>query len=207
MIEDLYQLYKLATEPRSGWKDQGGGLELGWSLLHGILYVTFDRSKGKRDWLRNFQVRGVMLSTFFGRAIYACRGDADAYKSMMNFLWATIREQTPKSVCYLGVSQGGALAQLAFIWHKLQHVKSRVWCVTFGTKRTIKGRSALGPSLKANLDNMIHVINPNDPIPKIPIGQLLGKQVILRYSWPWYRFSKNHNGYAEALLRHYERGV
>lgn len=166
------------------------------------LYIFFQDSDGKNDWLRNLDFPVKAYKRMGKTAWFAHRGFLKTWKEVEPALAEEIADNRYQEIVTAGYSHGGALAALCleYVWYHRPDLRERISGYGFGAPRVFWGIKS--PSLKKRWANFTVIRNVDDFITHLPpaflgfthIGNMLkiGKRG---------KYSGIEAHYAENILR------
>lgn len=152
------------------------GLDVDWATFIDIdktLYVLFQGSTTKSDWVHNFEVWPMPCKPYknMKHTWYCHAGIAKMYKSVRDEIRDAvelIQEDLPcTKIIVAGHSQGGGIAQLCA--EDLAYIGNKVECVTFGSPKVFYGSGAKDHIGSLGLRAMCYQ-NGSDIVPTVPPG-------------------------------------
>lgn len=132
------------------------------------LYIFFQDSDGKNDWLRNLDFP-VKAYKRMGKTVwYAHRGFLKTWKEIQPKLAQEIADGHYQEIVTAGYSHGGALAALCleYVWYHRPDLREHSSGYGFGAPRVFWGIQS--PSLKKRWANFTVIRNINDFITHLP---------------------------------------
>jgi len=166
------------------------------------LYIAFQGSISKLDWLQNFSfwTKPYRKQSF---RWYAHAGFVKKWKSVEDDVLQVIRGNGVKEVVVFGFSQGAALATLCHesIWYNFPEYRSTLKTYTYGSPRVVwfwnKRR------LKKRFETLRRFAIDRDLVPKVPPCALgyrhVGDEEKLKGVHPFWKIEKNHLSYGGLL--------
>lgn len=149
-----------------------GGVDYQFVEEGSRLYIYFEGSKQKVDWLRNFTFPARPYKDM-GIPYRVHRGFLKCWKEIEDIIIAKITEKDGEnykydSIIVAGYSHGGALAQFCHecVWFWRPDIRNRCWSYGFEAPRIFFGK--MNPELRERWANYILVRNHKDLVTHVP---------------------------------------
>lgn len=106
-----------------------------------VLYIFFEDSDGKNDWLRNLDFPAKPYKAMDDTAWFAHRGFLKTWKEIEPYLEARIKSKRVKKIISTGYSHGAAIAVLCheYVWYNRQDIRENIEGFGFGCPRVVWG--------------------------------------------------------------------
>lgn len=204
IIIDFYALFKrllvlenqyihLEKETASYYVEESGN----------TLYIYFEWSNGKTDWLNNFNFPARPYRDM--NDIWFChRGFLKVWKALEPHLKPHILKPNVENINVVGYSHGGAIAQLCYEYIKFNRPEVNVVGIGYGAPRVVWGK--VSDTVKERFKDFVLVRNGNDLVTHLPPKFLgfreLGMTCPIGTAWSihHFRLSVRKNGLFKAIL-------
>ena len=151
---------------------QKTGVSANYAILRrgNALFLFFEGSDGKNDWLRNLDFPAKPYKRMGKTIWFAHRGFLKVWKEIEPLLAADIADKHFKKIVIAGYSHGGALAMLCheYVWYHRPDLRASTESYGFGAPRVFWGiktaslsRRWLGYTIVRNLDDLITHLPPS----------------------------------------------
>lgn len=167
------------------------------------LYIYFEWSNGKTDWLNNFDFPAKpyrdMTDTW-----YCHRGFLKVWKALEPHLAPHILNPKYENIHIAGYSHGGAIAQLCYEYVKFNRPGVTAIGVGYGAPRVVWG--PVDDAVELRFKDFIIIRNGNDIVTHVPpkfIGfRDLGRLCKIGTAWSFTHFTQSikKNGLKNAIL-------
>lgn len=139
-------------------------------VINGTLYIYFEHSNGKTDWINNLDFPTMAYSNSEGKAFLAHRGFLRVFKSITPYLATAIENAKAnkyEKIIIVGYSHGGALSVLCheYLWYNLENMRDKIYTYAIAPPRVIWGRVS---HLENRWQYLTTVINKGDLVPSLP---------------------------------------
>lgn len=131
------------------------------------LYIYFEHSRGKMDWLNNFDFP-IKPYKVENKIWLAHRGFVRIFKSVEPYIAHSVTDLSIDSVIVVGYSHGGALAILCheYVWYNRPDLRKSLQSYAFGAPRVIWGE--LGLDFEKRWQTLTVIRNLNDIVTHLP---------------------------------------
>jgi len=166
-------------------------------LDEGVLYIAFQGSCSKRDWLQNFMFWKKPYKEMNG-TWFAHSGFVSKWKAVEDSIINIVRESEAQRVIVSGFSQGAAIAQLCHESIRFHHPIRDVFCLAYASPRVF---SMVGfRHVKKRLSGITLFERWHDIVCKLPPWTMLYRKTVKpvkidRWWPPSLRWDKTHMGY------------
>ncbi len=196
MNNDLWD-WVMGSYPENG---HGTDTQYKMAMDSGVLYIAFQGSISKKDWLQNFRawVRPYKHQPF---SWFAHSGFVRKWKSIEEDILGKVREDKPRDIHLLGHSQGGAIAILAHedICFNFLEYRFLLKTTTYGSPRVISAWN--WDKLEPRFSRVIRVAANWDIVPHLPPAVLgfrhMGNEERFNPGYAPWDLLKNHLSYGE----------
>ena len=160
---DLFQ--KCISVP---YENAGVSASYAFKRVGGTLFVFFQGSDGKNDWLRNFNFPAKPYKRMGKTVWFAHRGFLKTWKEIEPKLAPELLDKSVDKIVISGYSHGGALAMLCheYAWYHRADLRARLETYAFGAPRVFWGVKT--NELKKRWNTFTLVRNLNDFITHLP---------------------------------------
>lgn len=139
-------------------------------VLDGTLYIYFEHSNGKTDWVNNLDFPTMAYSNEQEKTFFAHRGFLRVFKSITPYLATALKNAKANKydkIVVVGYSHGGALAVLCheYLWFNLENMRDKIYTYAVAPPRVIWGKVA---HLENRWQHLTTVINKGDLVPTLP---------------------------------------
>ena len=139
-------------------------------VLDGTLYIYFEHSNGKTDWVNNLDFPTKAYTNEQEKPFFAHRGFLRVFKSITPYLQTVIENAKANKydkIVVVGYSHGGALAVLCheYLWFNLENMRDKIYTYAVAPPRVIWGKVA---HLENRWQHLTTVINKGDLVPTLP---------------------------------------
>lgn len=132
------------------------------------LYLFFEGSDGKIDWLNNLDFPAKAYKRMGRTAWFAHRGFLKVWREIEPFIAKEIADASIQAIVIAGYSHGGALAMLCheYVWYHRPDLRNRLDGYGFGAPRVFWGMCL--PCLKQRWERFTVVRNLDDLVTHLP---------------------------------------
>ena len=139
-------------------------------VLDGTLYIYFEHSNGKTDWVNNLDFLTKAYTNEQEKTFFAHRGFLRVFKSITPSLAPVLENAKANKydkIVVVGYSHGGALAVLCheYLWFNLENMRDKIYTYAVAPPRVIWGKVA---HLENRWQYLTTVINKGDLVPTLP---------------------------------------
>ena len=139
-------------------------------VLDGTLYIYFEHSNGKTDWINNLDFPTKAYTNEQEKTFFAHRGFLRVFKSITPYLAPVLENAKANKydkIVVVGYSHGGALAVLCheYLWFNLENMRDKIYTYAVAPPRVIWGKVA---HLENRWQHLTTVINKGDLVPTLP---------------------------------------
>lgn len=167
--------------------------------IDGVLYIAFQGSVSRLDWLQNFSFWKKPYKRMW-KIWFAHAGFVKKWRAVENDILEKVKDVD--KIIVTGFSQGGAVAQLCHESIRFHYPDIDCSCVAFGAPRVF---SVIGLwDIRKRLDGIQLIERHHDIVCKVPPVWMLYRKAVkpvrIDKWWPLsFRFVKTHMGYRDFL--------
>ncbi len=207
MNENLYELfYKTVTIPY---------FTIGNSVNYAIrkdkekLYIFFEDSKGKEDWIKNLDFPIKAYKNSDDKTFYAHRGFLQAWEELEPVLSKHILDKANKKITISGYSHGAGIAVLCheYAYYNRPDIREEINGYGFGCPRVIWGVES--KELSKRFNRFTVVKNIDDIVTKLPPAILgynhVGKMLLIGERGKYTNLSAHYKENYLLELKNYEK--
>lgn len=178
---NLYELFKKTTS--IPYFRVGKSINYAIRREYGTLFIFFEDSKGKDDWIKNLDFPIKAYKNSDNKTFYAHRGFLSVWEELEGVLAPHIKDKTHKNIIISGYSHGAGIAVLCheYVWYNRIDLRNKFCGVGFGCPRVIWGKET--KELKERFSRFTVVKNINDVVTNLPPAILgynhVGKMLLI----------------------------
>lgn len=142
------------------------GVDYAYKRDDSTLYLYFEDSDGRVDWLKNLDFPIRPYKRMGKIAWRAHRGFLRAWEKVVGVIKPLIEDKSVNTIIIVGYSHGGAIAVLCheYAWYNRPDIKDNIFGYGFGAPRVLWGRI----KCKERWKNFTVIKNVNDLVTRLP---------------------------------------